>query len=210
MSETVNYDEFEHNLRVSLGMMLIKPDALDAGIAIELIDHTYGKLKEKVLDVEAVGAVLISSFNEEAVDRIYPDLEDNYKEAFKVFYKQGPLIVVFWGSESGKTDLWDLLRTIRGKITEGHGLEDSIRSIIPLPGHKEKYNEMTKKLETGNLEAEDYIELCKSLVHIPENIKEFSGLFLSIDESEIRDIFGPTKALELKTKFEDILTIRHE
>lgn len=198
MTETTGYKEYETNLRRSLGIMLMKPDSLEAGIAEELIDHTYSKLRKKVSDIELLGAVIVSSFNEADVERIYPDLEQTYKDAFKVFYKQGPLVVVFWESKSGQDDIWVLLKSIRGKISEGSGLEDSIRSIIPLPGYREKYNEMTKKLEGGILTSEDYIELCKSLVHIPENIKEVAGLFLCIDETEINEIFGQTRSQDLR------------
>lgn len=199
MTELIEHTEFEQHLRSTLGVMLMKPDALEVGIVEELIDYTYTRLQTIVPNIELAGAILIPSFNEAEVEKIYPDLEDKYRDAFKIFYKQGPLVAVFWSSDSTPQDLWIILKTLRGKITEGFGLNDSIRSIIPLPGNRERYEEITKKIESEELNSDDYIELCRSLVHIPENIKEFAGLFLSIDQSEIIDVFGSDKAKELTT-----------
>ncbi len=202
MTETANCTEYERNLRHSLGIMLIKPDALEEGIAEVLIDYTHQKLKAKVADIELTGAILIPFFNERQVKKIYPDLDDRFINAFNAFYKEGPLVVVFWSSNSAQQDLWSLLRTIRGKVNQGSGLEDSIRSIIPLPGlgRRERYEEITRKLENRDLNDEDYIELCKTLVHVPEDIKEFAGLLLSIDQPEIIEVLGSDKTRELTAK----------
>jgi len=198
MSEIIKSQEYETKLRHNLGLMLVKPDAIEAGIAEELIDHAHRKLKDGVPDIELLGAAIVPSFNDADVDKIYPDLHGEFKQALKSFYKQGPSIAVFWSSKSGTQDIWAQLIKIRGKITVGYGLDDSIRSIIPLPGHKERYEETTNKLQSGNLDFDDYIELCKSLVHVPQNMKEFTGLFLSINEEDINDILHEDKFKNLR------------
>lgn len=190
MTETIDSHQYETKTRHTLGMMLVKPDAIEAGIAEALIVHTFDRLKAEIFDIDLKGVVLIDSFSHEQTEQIYPDLDEKYKKAYKSIYCEGPMIVVFWSSESGRHDIWSKLKTIRGKVTLGHGLNDSIRSIIPLPGYKQKYEELSGKLQTGLLSDDDYIELSKNLVHIPENLKEFAGLFVNIPENEVHEIFG--------------------
>lgn len=190
----------EQELRTTLGLMMFKPDAIDDQIVEELIDISLGKLKKTIPDIELKGVIFIPSVTEEQTEKIYPNLNENYLRGMKTLLKRGPVLVVFWGSDSGTKDLWQALLSLRGKIGKGYGIEDSIRSIIPLPHRRQDYEKLSKRIKEGNLSDEDYVELCKGLIHVPDNINEYAGLLSSLDKNEVTKILGKEDASQIVSK----------
>ena len=189
--------ELIKKLRNTFGVVMLKPDAIDEGVEDYLIDHIYKKLREQIPDIELAGVIANESFREDQTEKIYPNLNESYLKGMKTLLKNNQTMVVFFTSRSGDQDVWSLLRNIRGKIGTGLGMENSIRSIIPLPGKVEKFKKLSQKIKEDKLSEEDYIELCKGLVHVPDDEKEVAGILSSLDRTELINIFGSKKTTEL-------------
>ena len=54
-----------------------------------------------------------------------------------------------------------------------------------------------QRIKEDKLTEEDYIELCRGLVHVPEDEEEVMGTLSSLDRDELIDIFGPMKTIDL-------------
>lgn len=192
MSETLASVDLEHDLRQTVGVVLIKPDAIENDLTQIIIDNIYSKLQKDVPDIEVEDVVVMDSLEPQEVKDIYPDLDQTYLRAHQDFFEKGPLVAVFFSSDGSKKDIWDLLTKARGKIGEGSGLEDSIRGILPLPGERDRFNELSGKLKTGQTVDSDYAEIIRNLAHVPDNMREFAGLARAVDKRE------PVKILKQK------------
>lgn len=184
MTESSHIKDLETDLRQNVGLVLIKPDAVNNGIAEDLIGNVFSKLQKNIPDIEMEDVIFIDSFNADEVSRIYPDLDKKYLDAHKKLFENGSLVAVFFSSESGQSDIWSLLLKIRGKAREGSGIEDSIRSILPLPGDRARFEELSRKAENETLNSDDYVDIIKNLMHVPSNVQEFIALALVVNKRE--------------------------
>ncbi len=175
-------------LPYKIGAILLKPDAVELGV-----DDFITELVSKRMLIEASASLEVAAplcnLTKEQTRRIYPTLDPNYFEGHAANFLSGISIALFYVGNSGEVNLWQLLKKIRGKITLGDGFEHSIRASIPLPGKREKYNELSKKLKNKEpLCLEDYMSLSENLAHVPENIFEFDGLLSLIPKKYFNSV----------------------
>jgi nucleoside diphosphate kinase len=197
-NENISHVDFENELRHKIGVVLVKPDAVESGVAEEIIAHVFDKLKVTIPDIALEDVVIVPSFKPDEVEKIYPNLKGEYQKAVKTVLSNGPSVAVYFSSKSGDKDIWESMYRIRGKVKAGHGIEDSIRAIIPLPGDRKVFEEISTKIKSGEQMTDaDYENACKNLIHVPDDMKEFASL---------SQIVNSHQELELLKKSDDDFT----
>ena len=187
--------ETEEALKHKFGFIMLKPDAVEFGVKEFLIDHIIKVLKKKKVFLR--GIVNIPPISEHRTANLYPDVNDNYFRAYAESYAENDKFVLVFESSDIGIDIWAEMLKLRGTIGNGTSIEDSIRSIIPLPGQEEKFYEIRDRIKSGILTHEDYKHMAKNLVHVPDNIAEFAGVLSIIPEEERSTIFGNSRAKNL-------------
>lgn len=191
--------EFTNCCLSSIGAILIPSDAHRLGVVDRIVDITLQSLKSYSPRVEIIGSANLSFLDEHQVERIYPDLEEPYKKAFKTSLGQGPSRLVLFENldpYSYPIDFYQSLINIKGKIIPNKRVDTplelgkTIRSAIPLPGDRPRYEYLGLKITEGTLSDEDYVLLADHLVHSPENLMELLGLVSLLNESDSTRIFG--------------------
>lgn len=179
--------------------MLVGHDAIEMDVTEYVVASTLDRLKDKSPSVELADAIVLSTITEEQIRKIYPDLDRNFLGAFtKVFGENESVLVIFEQTDSEDTqyDFISEINKAKGKIKrhkpqgEGTGWGDSIRGAIPLPSDRTRYEEVDRKIDSGELSPEDYIKLTHHLVHGADNEEELAGLYMLIDEKRKKEIFG--------------------
>lgn len=192
-------ERIDPNIRGKLGLVLIGHDAVDLGVAEEVVVRILEGMKEKWSGVELAGAVILVGITPSQVQQIYPNLKREFLDAFTETLGKNPSVLVAFEQTDPEVVDFDFIKEInriKGKIirhkTRGGecGWGKTIRSAIPLPGDRERYEEMDKKLDRGSLAENDYVKLTHHLVHSPDNEVELAGLYLLFDEDAKREIFG--------------------
>lgn len=187
------------NINSKLGLILIGHDAAELGVTEEIVSRMLDGLKKRAPGVELAGAAIVDGITPNQVHQIYPNLKKEFLDAFTKTLGESPSVLVAFEQTDPEVDGFDFIKeinSIKGKIArhkaiggEG-GWGKSIRSAIPLPGDRDRYEEMDRRLDQGNLSDDDYIKLTHHLVHSPDNETELAGLYLLFDEDTKSEIFG--------------------
>lgn len=188
--ELIDYEHIfdetsESILRERLGIALIKPDAVELGIAEYIIDFLNYKMIT-LAEAELSGVFIISDLDYEIVRKIYPKSpEHKISTVFEQFRGHEGLIIIYKGY-GHKQDLWKLLRELRGESlfyrTEVGIERGGIRGIIPVPSTGDNFRVIQNKLNRGEELTRDELRTYHAnLMHTPENFDEFLGLASLID-----------------------------
>lgn len=195
--------EGDFDPRTEIGLMLITDDAINQGIAEDIIVSTLERLQKRSQSIEIVAAINISPLNMDQVRKIYPSLDDNYFEAFREFLGATESLLVIYENtnpEEREFDFIDELKRIKGKIKRHknkgspYGWSNAIREAIPLPGDRSRYELLDEKIDKGNLSKKDYLNLTHHLVHTPDNLSEFAELFLLMGDAQAEELLGSGRA----------------
>ena len=193
----------QFDISSEIGVTLIGPDAIRLSIVEEITVETLNRIKKKFPGVEWAGSVIIPPMTNEEVENLYPDLEENFLNAFKKVFGENETVLVVYEETNPdeEIDFFDELRQIKGKVQPGKtsdspfGWGTSIRAAVPLPGdNRQQYESLSKKVEEGNLSEKDYIDLTNHLIHNPDSEKELAGLLLLIRQKDAEEIFGSERA----------------
>lgn len=200
MTEQIESPEIKNlNVNSQFGLILISHDVIDLGVTEEIVARILEGLKEKSPGVELSGAMTLEGMTASQVQLIYPGLKREFLDAFTKTLGEMPSVLVAFEQTDPEAVSFDFIKeinSIKGKIKR-HKTRDgdggwgkSIRSAIPLPGDRERYEEMDRKLDQGTLSDDDYVKLTHHLVHSPDNETELAGLYLLIDTNTKREMFG--------------------
>lgn len=197
--EVSNLPETGVNANNKFGLVLIGHDAIELGVTEEIVASMLDRLKDKSNSIELGGVVILDSINEKQIKQIYPDLKKEWLDAFTIALGQkSSVLVSFQQTVSNIIDFnfIDEINKIKGKIQghktkeSVHGWGESIRSAIPLPSDRKRYEEADNILDKGNLSPDDYTILTNHLVHSPDNEGELAGLYMLFDDKTKKEIFG--------------------
>lgn len=192
------------SLAAQIGVLLVKPDAVEYGIAEELIYAAQSRLIEDNIELTGVAALTIPG---DVGRKLYPTLHpDNLVYLMENYLTKGvSVIAVFCGD--GAVNATNRLRQIEGKpiwnysarelVTMPFGLQDSLRGIIPVPGTGESYRRGILRLLHDRLgltttyeDWDDYGAVNQSLVHVAEDAREVCGLLSILPLDVLRDALG--------------------
>ena len=185
-------------IRKTLGVVLFKPDALELDVHEFLLHHMADRLRKR--GAAMVGIVdNMPPMTREAVAAIYHELEGEYLGAYtKVFGENGTIVVFFEGLTTN-IDIWEEIRKLKGKLTKGNGIEDSIRAMVPLPGDQAEFKRVSAKIASGEpLNSTDYHNLTRNLVHAPDTMGDFNAIVNLIADEQLSVIFGQRRARALR------------
>lgn len=192
--EAVDVEGF---MRHKFGCMLFKPDAISTGSEDFFMNLVINRMMQKGIILK--GVTILDSLSREQVGNLYPDLGEDYFNAYSRIYTTNKMILLVFESRTGTSDVWKDLLLSRGVIGDDkHGLR-SIRSFIPLPGRDTKFKEIGDRIKSKSLQSEDYDFLAENLAHVPESLPEFCGIINLIDDKLGADIFGRDRFAELKS-----------
>lgn len=200
MAEEIESPETQNpNINNKFGLILISHDAIDLGVTEEVVARMLEGLKEKSPGVELAGATILEGMTPSQVQLVYPDLKREFLDAFTKTLGDNPSVLIAFEQTDPETFDFNFIKeinSVKGKIkrhktSDGKGgWGKSIRSAIPLPSDRERYEEMDRKLDQGSLSEDDYVKLTHHLVHSPDNEAELAGLYLLFDIDTKREIFG--------------------
>jgi len=191
-------------LSAQTGALLAKPDAVQLGIAEELIYEAQSRLLKENIELTCLAVLTIS---EEAGPTLYPSMNDSKRTyVMKEYLTQGESIMaIFQGGPS--TNVTEKLLQIRGKqifeysveelAAMPYGLQDSLRGIIPVPGTSESYRPVIERLISDRLglteplkSREAYRGGYLNLVHTPSDPLELCGLLSIMPTDLLREALG--------------------
>jgi hypothetical protein len=192
------------SLAAQIGVLLVKPDAVEYGIAEDLIYAAQSRLYKDNIELTGIAALTIPG---DVGRKLYPTLyPDNLTYLMENYLTRGlSVIAVFRGD--GAVNATNRLRQIEGRpiwnysakelVTMPYGLQDSLRGIIPVPGTGESYRRGILRLLQDRLGLttsyenwEDYEAVNLSLVHAAEDPREVCGLLSIVPSNVLRDALG--------------------
>ncbi len=179
-----------------LGFALIKPDAIELGIA-ESIIHRLISETEQYPHISLEGVDIIEGVGEEQLAKIYPELDAGYYTAYVDYFRDNrTILLTFKGTPQNTVDINQVLKNAKGKIGRGQGWQDGVRAVIPIPSTRKDFDVISEKLRTGAvLTPEDYNFLCKNLLHTPETDQEVLGLLELLDPDKAKEYLGDSYQL---------------
>jgi nucleoside diphosphate kinase len=193
----------ENYLKTKLGLLLIKPDAVQLGIVEEIIDFvTHEAHFSKTAQLNGV---YIINLQKPDIPLIYASVQTGVGEILKEYMTENICVLVtFKGNK--RVDLWKFLHDIRGKrlmdrtpeeLQQGISKINGIRDWIPLPSTRKSYENAFQKLEKRFIAGdkskdipftdEEYRIYCRNLVHVPDNLQEVFALLQLLERREIEE-----------------------
>ncbi|MGA7733635.1 MAG: hypothetical protein WCD37_20425 [Chloroflexia bacterium] len=192
------------SLLAQTGALLIKPDAVELGIAEELIYEAQSRLLKENIELTGVAILTVP---DDAGHKLYPSMNsDKLTYVMREYLTQGEsVIAIFVGGQS--TNVTERLVEIRGKqlfnysveelMAMPYGLQDSLRGIIPVPGTGEHYRPIIQRLISDRLgltrpltKRQDYSAGYRNLVHAPRDPMELCGLLSIAPPDLLREALG--------------------
>lgn len=188
-------------LQTKLGAMLIKPDAVNLGVAEPIIAHVSKKLYEEQIGTIS-GVYLIDGIPISMVPILYPSLPVDGCETVSQYLSDGMCVLAFFEG-SGNVDMWAEMTKLKGRrmndwsieeLGGAVGLNNFIRAMLPVPGTRDKYFPVIDKIilkkrdKSARFTDAEFQIYCRNLVHTPDNIDEFCGLLELISDEQKREL----------------------
>ncbi len=185
----------ENELRTKVGLVLIKPDAIELGIEEFLVDYLQTKLQN---EAELNGGYFVS-IKQEDLNGIYSAAKMYTSQAVVNYITSGTSILISFRG-FGKTDIWARLNQLKGKKLINRNGEEldgpiswerGVRNAIPIPSTKKEYLPVFDKIKKYGEEATvhftdfEFGTYVKNLLHTPDNLMEFYSLLKLLKPDEI-------------------------
>lgn len=181
-------NDSEEFLRRNTGLVFIKPDAVQLGVAEEIIDYIATRVYVEGMGI--LDKVCIIQLKSEDVLAIYPEITDRAVETVTDYLTEDvSILVTFKGNQ--KDDIWQFLEDLRGKrlldrtfeeLENAGGIKTGVRDIIPIAGTRDLYKGVFDKLKLRQLGKEpsftdgEFKIYCRNLIHIPDRVTEAVAL----------------------------------
>lgn len=186
------------------GVILIKPDAVELGIAEDIIDYANERVEaQRAGSLE--GVYLIDRIGCKDIPSLYPNLSpDGYGMVENYLCTGSSVMAVFRGT--GHVNMRELMLDIKGKRMrdwtleelEGKmGMKDSIRGMLPVPGTISEYADAVAKLKAQKSDPslrftdEEFKVYCKNLIHSPDDLYETVGVLSLLSKDQLRESLSP-------------------
>jgi hypothetical protein len=200
-------DIFDRELAMKAGFLLIKPDAVQLGVAEYIIDYAAQRV-EKEKAGKLSGVYILNPLRTEQVPLLYPQMtSDTFPRVANYLGEENSVMAVFKGN--GLVDMRMLMLKIRGRgmhnwsmeeLNGSIGLEDSVRGMLPVPGTTNLYFDVINKLKakkcdsTLKLTSDELIIFCRNLVHSPGDYEETLGILGLLNITQLKENI-PSKLL---------------
>lgn len=191
--------EYEREFRTRLGIMVIKPDAVQLGIGEELIYYITTKLYESNAGV--LNGAYIVQINRDYIPSLYPNLGREVGEIVRDYLSEDiSIIATFKGNRS--QDIWGELHQMKGtrlmdrseeQLNQPMGIKTGIRDIIPVPSTRNRFQEAFEKLKLRIIDKTipftdpEYKVYCRNLIHTPDDLREGIALLNILDRDQIKE-----------------------
>lgn len=189
-------------LQKHVGLMLIKPDAINLGIGEDIINHVTQIMYP---NANLTGVYIIDNITVEQIPIIYPELPSDGYEIVYEYLTSGPCILFGFTSDNEESNLLNTMKKIKGpRLIDWRdeyfeyrpGITSFIRATIPVPGTEMLYKRVIEKIllkrndPTIRFTDDEFKIYCQNLVHSPDNFKEMFGLLSLVSENEKKEMLG--------------------
>jgi len=178
----------------TVGLVIIKPDAIDLGIE----EYLIARLCQQLLDVAYLDHVqIVKIVDQIAVRKIYPAIEAEVYPILESNLVGREVVVLSFSSfANDQIDLWSRLKGVKGKsmwnwdeeMWRGkRGIETSVRGCLPVPGSDPSWRSIVPKVRNHQwMTTEEFTVYSQNLIHTPETLLEFAGV-LDLFPSRVRN-----------------------
>jgi hypothetical protein len=197
--EKLNLERYEAYLRTTLGLLLIKPDALALGVEDYIIHYVDESLRNE--KAGSLNGVYIIQIKDKDVRNIYATVKRPLSPVLKAYLTEDVSVLVTFKGD-GKKDIWQKVSQLKGKrlldrseneLDNGMGWLKGIRNAIPIPGTRELYVpvfERVKQIQKDpkvRFTEEEYNQFSRNLVHTPDDLVEAFALLSLLNKNDIDD-----------------------
>lgn len=169
-------------IRRNVGLLMIKPDAIDLGVEDHIVAEFCGRL-HGIAQIDYAVAVKISTVRQ--IHAIYPRQEENiYQMLCRNLLNREAILISFRGGPH--IDLQRKLKEIKGpsmwhwteRMLHGDTNPDRfIRGWLPIPGSSDLWESIIKKIQAGaRMTEEEFVVYSQNLIHTPDTVNESQGL----------------------------------
>lgn len=193
MEERILESSFD-NIRDQLGIILLKPDAVEEDLTEFFIAHVASRLFP---DGQIAFVKVIDQLDGAQIKAIYPN--DIIGTSIYNFLSSGSCVIATFLGRPGAA-LESRIKKLKGKRMRDWTPEDfdnssvnmSLRGIIPLPGFRKLYEPIFIKLRNNvQLSEEEFSIYCRNFVHSPEGVSEYIGLLNQFTTQELGQFLSP-------------------
>ncbi len=201
---TLTYKQMQEHI----GFIVMKPDAIELGVAEELIGMATEKLLQE--GIHLLHGEVITIESEVQLRLLYPHIDeaDFWRHMKDYFLGNLVAVTVYYSHEP--THIERTIKNIKGprprdwEITQLEGarsIDDFLRALIPVPGTEQVVKPLLEKIleskrRNGIFEFTDaeFAIYSRNLVHSPEGEDEYQGM-LKLLSADTRNLI--LESLEL-------------
>lgn len=174
---------------VSMGGILLKPDALTSG----QLDEIRSKIETKIS--ENKGRIVIeeeiNSLTCDQIETIYPLISSDDLRDVSDYLQSGKVIIMLVELPCGPYEVFKIINSIKGqrigdrsieRLYEGRITDGAVRDLLPLPGDEDRYEKLIGTIlrrrsnPSVRFSDDDYSYYSRNLMHTPDNSIEFQAL----------------------------------
>lgn len=183
----------------NIGACLVKPDAVELGVAEYILAHIAHALAIKKAGEMTLVSV-IDKLPFEKVPALYPKLDADGYEIVRDYLCAGTCVLAFYkGNGVGKE-----LLAMKGKrmgdwsldeLDGSIGWKEGIRCAMPLPGTTKEYQPIVERIRARRLGQpsrftdDEFRVYCRNLIHTPDDDQELLGLLSLLSKEERRNVW---------------------